>query len=771
MNDQPAGAVEDKPPTAPRAPRKRRAPAASKAASADTAPPDTSTDPAPKAEAATKARTTPKADAAPPDAPATPAATGDEPAAAGEAKPKRVARTRTRKSKATLDSEAAAAAEAAAAPAAPEPAKAPAETPASESAPAGDGAPTVPFAERRSRAPRRKAGAAAAAPEGEPVIDTKPAAEAEAPVLGAASSETATEDSGSTTPREGRPRRRRSRSSGSGSAATDASTTEEGEAPAAPAAEASSESVTDDPETSEEGPEGADGDQASSGNGAGTARTRNRRRRSRSRGSGSGESPGRTNGGGEPAEAGTPSSNGTGSGGATVPAVAEPLLETRESRSSSSSSTTRGGRKRRTSRRPRLEHIAPLGPRKMLVTTGEERSQIAVLEGRELIEHYVAKHADESIVGNVYIGRVENVLPGMEAAFLDIGEARNAVLYVGEVSYEEDLEGPPPRIETLLKSGQAVVAQVTKDPMGSKGARLTTEVSLAGRYLVLVPNSDSLGISRRLADAERRRLRDIANRIRPEGHGMIVRTAAVGASEEDLERDMTRLTRIWNEVSERIDGAKPPKLIYSEPPLAIRVVRDLFTADVEEVIVDSEESYHQIRDYLEEVAPEFGDRVSLYTDGMPLFERYHVTEQVRKAIDRKVWLQSGGHIVIDRTEAMTVIDVNTGRYVGRSTLEDTVLHANLEAAEEVAKQLRLRDIGGIIVIDFIDMGYERNRDELLRTFERALLRDKTRTQVYGVSELGLVQMTRKKVSEGLLEAFSHKCEPCDGRGVILHDLG
>lgn len=406
----------------------------------------------------------------------------------------------------------------------------------------------------------------------------------------------------------------------------------------------------------------------------------------------------------------------------------------------------------------------------MLVTTGDTRSQIAVLEGRELIEHYVAKHADESIVGNMYIGRVENVLPGMEAAFLDIGEARNAVLYVGEVSYEEDLEGPAPRIETLLKSGQAVVAQVTKDPMGSKGARLTTEISLAGRYLVLVPNSDSLGISRRLADAERRRLRDIASRIRPEGHGMIVRTAAVGASEEDLERDVTRLTRIWSEVSERIEGAKPPKLIYSEPPLAIRVVRDLFTADVEEVVVDSEESYHQIRDYLEEVAPEFGDRVSLYADGMALFERYHVTEQIRKAIDRKVWLQSGGHIVIDRTEAMTVIDVNTGRYVGRSTLEETVLHANLEAAEEVAKQLRLRDIGGIIVIDFIDMGYERNRDELLRTFERALLRDKTRTQVYGVSELGLVQMTRKKVSEGLLEAFSQKCEPCDGRGVILQDL-
>ena len=598
--------------------------------------------------------------------------------------------------------------------------------------------------------------------------ETKPASETEAPALGSSASEVAVEDPAAAPPREGRTRRRRSRSAPT--SATEDSAPAEGEAPAEPAAEASQEPSTAEGDGSPE--DGDDSDSPQSGNGTGAARTRNRRRRSRSRGSGSGAGGDQAARSTESVDSGTPESNGSGSGLATVPAVAEPLLEPRESRQrdSSSSSSSSRGRKRRTSRRPRLEHIAPLGPRKMLVTTGETRSQIAVLEGRELIEHYVAKHADESIVGNVYIGRVENVLPGMEAAFLDIGEARNAVLYVGEVSYEEELEGPPPRIETLLKSGQAVVAQVTKDPMGSKGARLTTEVSLAGRYLVLVPNSDSLGISRRLADAERRRLRDIANRIRPEGHGMIVRTAAVGASEEDLERDVARLTRIWSEVSHRIEGAKPPKLIYSEPPLAIRVVRDLFTADVEEVIVDSEESYHQIRNYLEEVAPEFGDRVSLYTDGMSLFERYHVTEQIRKAIDRKVWLQSGGHIVIDRTEAMTVIDVNTGRYVGRSTLEDTVLHANLEAAEEVAKQLRLRDIGGIIVIDFIDMGYERNRDELLRTFERALLRDKTRTQVYGVSELGLVQMTRKKVSEGLLEAFSHKCEPCDGRGVILQDF-
>ncbi|MDQ4149673.1 MAG: Rne/Rng family ribonuclease [Actinomycetota bacterium] len=427
-------------------------------------------------------------------------------------------------------------------------------------------------------------------------------------------------------------------------------------------------------------------------------------------------------------------------------------------------------RRRKGPRRARVEQVAPLGPRKMLIAVGRERSQIAVLEGRELVEHYVAQREDRSIVGNVYVGRVQNVLPGMEAAFLDIGELRNAVLYVGEVSYEDDVEGPSPRIETLLKSGQSVLAQVTKDPMGSKGARLTTEVSIAGRYLVLVPQSSAVGISRRLADQERKRLREIATRIRPEGHGLIVRTAAEGASEQDLERDVSRLVRIWGEVLEKSKVAKPPKLVYSEPPLAIRVVRDLFTANVEQVIVDDEAVYNEIRDYLNEVTPELGDRVELYRGEERLFERYNVTEQVRKAIDRRVWLPSGGHIVIDRTEAMTVIDVNTGRFVGRSTLEDTVLRTNLEAAEEIAKQLRLRDIGGIIVVDFIDMGYEHNRAELLRVFNNALLRDKTRTQVYGVSELGLVQMTRKRVSDGLLEAFSQVCEVCEGRGVILTDI-
>jgi ribonuclease E len=734
LNDQIAEAVETKPPTArTRAPRKSRASASTEEGKAST-----------------------EAPAAPPQADAKPAeatsAGGSE--APEKPKPARAPRSRARKPKAATEPSVEAASEST------EPA--PAAEPVKE-------APTAPFAERRSRTPRKTKAQAAAEAAGESAPAPTPAAESSNQPAEAAA-QPAIEDAGGES-KPARPRRRRSRSSGAAAADAEAASGSEAqasEAPAAPAAPAA-DAVSDQAESP-----ASEGDEQS-GNAPTTARTRNRRRRSRSRGGGSGSDQASRPNGAEPASdsAASADSNGSAAAAATVPATA-PQTERqggdRQGDRQSSGDRSRGGRKRRSSRRPRLEQIVPLGPRKMLVSTGKDRSQIAVLEGRELIEHYVAKDEDQSIVGNIYIGRVENVLPGMEAAFLDIGEARNAVLYVGEVSYEEDLEGPPPRIESLLKSGQAVVAQVTKDPMGSKGARLTTEVSLAGRYLVLVPNADSLGISRRLADNERRRLRDIASRIRPDGHGMIVRTAANGASEEDLERDVARLTRIWNEVSERIDGSKPPKLIYSEPPLAIRVVRDLFTADVEQVIVDSEESYHQVKDYLEEVAPDFGDRVELYADPMPLFERYHVMEQVRKAVDRKVWLSSGGHIVIDRTEAMTVIDVNTGRFVGRSTLEDTVLHANLEAAEEIAKQLRLRDIGGIIVIDFIDMGYERNREELLRTFERALLRDKTRTQVYGVSELGLVQMTRKRVSEGLLEAYSTKCEVCDGRGVVLNDM-
>ena len=428
-------------------------------------------------------------------------------------------------------------------------------------------------------------------------------------------------------------------------------------------------------------------------------------------------------------------------------------------------------RRQRRPRRPRTPRTqGPSVPRTMVVSASEDRIRIAVLEERDLVEHYVTHSEDRSIAGNVYLGRVQNVLPGMEAAFVDIGEIRNAVLYAGEVTYDEEVDGVSPRIETILKPGQSVLTQVTKDPMGSKGARLTTEVSIAGRYLVMVPGQESLGISRRLSDDERHRLRDIASEIRPKGFGLIVRTAAQGAQQEDLERDAARLVRIWKEVESKMKKAKPPQLVYSEPALAIRVVRDLFTGDVERVVVEGADLYEEIREYVTDVTPALGDRIEKYEDPLPAFERFHIVEQIRKALDRKVWLRSGGHIVIDRTEALTVVDVNTGGFVGKSSLEETVLHTNLEAADEVAKQLRLRDIGGIIVIDFIDMMHERNRDELLKALRNALAKDKTRTQVFGISELGLVQMTRKNVSEGLLEAYSTLCEVCEGRGVILTEM-
>lgn len=427
-------------------------------------------------------------------------------------------------------------------------------------------------------------------------------------------------------------------------------------------------------------------------------------------------------------------------------------------------------RRRRRRRRPQSDSRAvPAETRTMLITVGEDRHQIAVMEKAQLIEHYVAHVEDRSIVGNIYLGRVHNVLPGMEAAFIDIGHQKNAVLYAGEVVLDEEVEGDRPRIETVLQSGQEILAQVTKDPMRAKGARLTTEISVPGRYLVLVPEADSLGISRRLSDEERRRLKDLATGVRPEGYGLIVRTAAEGAEESELARDVKRLLETWHEIYKKARKANAPELVYSEPELVIRVMRDLFTRNVDRLIVDDASVFERIRDYVAEVTPDLARRVELYEDPLPLFERYRVLEQIRKALDRKVWLPSGGHIVVDRTEAMTVIDVNTGRFTGKSTLEETVLKTNLEAAEEVAKQLRLRDIGGIIVIDFIDMTQERNRQELLRVFKEALAKDKTRTQVFDISELGLIQMTRKNVSEGLLEAFSRVCETCNGWGIVLTD--
>ncbi|MEA2476183.1 MAG: ribonuclease [Actinomycetota bacterium] len=406
----------------------------------------------------------------------------------------------------------------------------------------------------------------------------------------------------------------------------------------------------------------------------------------------------------------------------------------------------------------------------MLVHGDPQRSQIAVLENGEIVEHYVTRSDKRSLAGNVYLGRVQNVLPGMEASFVDIGEARNGVLYAGEVGVAFDEGEEIPRIETVLKAGQPILVQVTKDPMRAKGARLTALVSVAGRHLVLVPNARSVGVSRRLSDAERNRLRDIAQLLRPEEHGLIVRTAAEGASRSDLERDLARLIETWREIKAKADAASPPTLLYEEPVLETRVIRDLFNRDVIRCVVDNLELEARVREYVRSTTPDLDSRLELYQGTLPIFEEFRVLEQIRKSLDRRVWLPSGGHIVIDRTEAMTVIDVNTGKYVGKSTLEETVFRTNREAAIEVTRQLRLRDIGGIIVIDFIDMEDQQNRDELIKTFRAELERDRTRSQVFDITPLGLVQMTRKNVSAGIVEAFSDPCPTCEGRGILIHDV-
>ncbi|MDJ0497507.1 MAG: Rne/Rng family ribonuclease [Acidimicrobiia bacterium] len=421
--------------------------------------------------------------------------------------------------------------------------------------------------------------------------------------------------------------------------------------------------------------------------------------------------------------------------------------------------------------RPHLEVVPPpnTARKQMLVRSSPHQTQIVVLEGPVLVEHYVARSDQKSLVGNVYLGKVRNVLPGMEAAFVDFGEGKNGVLYAGDVNYDDaEIEGKARRIEVVMKPGDTVLVQVVKDALGHKGARLTNQISLAGRYLVLAPNSDVRGISRRLPDDERRRLRSVIGEVRPKGMGVIVRTAAEGASKEDIQADIKRLLRIWGEI-EAHDQTKAPRLLHEEPPLVLRVIREHFTSDFRRLLIDSKETYEQALSYLEGTEADLLDKVKLYEDELGLFERFHVEDQLRKALDRKVWLPSGGHIVVDRTEALTVIDVNTGRFVGRSNLEETVLQNNLEAAEEIARQLRLRDIGGIIVIDFIDMEVAKNRAAVLQRLREHLAKDKTRTQVFDVSNLGLVEMTRKNVSAGLLESFSDVCPRCNGRGVVLYE--
>jgi ribonuclease E len=427
------------------------------------------------------------------------------------------------------------------------------------------------------------------------------------------------------------------------------------------------------------------------------------------------------------------------------------------------------GRARRRPRRPPRKS-RPQIERVMLVHGDPLGPQVAVVEEGKIVEHYVARSDDRSLVGNVYLGRVQNVLPGMEASFVDIGEARNGVLYAGEVGIAGEEGDEIPRIETVLKSGQPIIVQVTKEPMGSKGARLTALVSIAGRHLVLVPRANSLGVSRRLPDGERDRLRDIVQGLRPAGYGLIVRTAAEGAKEEGLVRDLDNLVEIWQEIEKRSESAKAPALLYEEPELELRVIRDLFNREINRCVVDDRDIESNLRTYIRSTTPDLDHRIELYEGALPIFEEFRVLEQIRKSLDRKVWLKSGGHIVIDRTEAMTVIDVNTGKFVGKSNLEETVFRTNKEAAIEIARQLRLRDIGGIIVIDFIDMEDLENRDEVLKAFRDELAKDRSRTQVFEISPLGLVQMTRKNVATGIVEAFSDTCPTCEGRGILLHDV-
>jgi ribonuclease E len=410
--------------------------------------------------------------------------------------------------------------------------------------------------------------------------------------------------------------------------------------------------------------------------------------------------------------------------------------------------------------------------RVMVVRQAEGRTQIAVLEDGVLVEHYVDRGSSNSMVGNVYLGRVQNVLPSMEAAFVDIGRGRNAVLYAGEVNWDAaGLEGQPRRIEMALKSGDPVLVQVTKDPIGQKGARLTSQVSLPGRYLVYVPDGSMTGISRKLPDTERTRLKSILKKVMPEGAGVIVRTAAEGASEEELTRDVERLRAQWEEIEQAAATAQPPAQLSAEPDLALKVIRDVFNEDFAKLVVSGSGVAQELRTYVDSDAPDLAERVETWTDTKDVFTAYRVEEQLTKALDRKVWLPSGGSLVIDRTEAMTVIDVNTGKFVGQGgNLEETVTKNNLEAAEEIVRQLRLRDIGGIIVVDFIDMVLESNRDLVLRRLVECLGRDRTKHQVAEVTSLGLVQMTRKRIGQGLLEVFSTTCDSCGGRGhhVSLH---
>ena len=538
-----------------------------------------------------------------------------------------------------------------------------------------------------------------------------------------------------------------------------------GEGESEGAAESGSADTADDPTEASSAPASADADSdASDGTGEGTSRRRRRRRRSGDEGSSDDAEP-------------------------------NTVTRVRKTRSAEDQITSVQGSTRLEAKKQRRREGREAGRRRapivseaeflarresvervMVIRQRKDLIQIGVLEDKVLVEHYVARESQTSLIGNVYLGRVQNVLPSMEAAFIDIGKGRNAVLYAGEVNWQSlgHKEGQPRKIESVLSSGQMILVQVTKDPVGHKGARLTSQVSLAGRFLVYVPDGTTSGISRKLPDTERSRLKTLLKEIVPDTAGVIVRTAAEGASEDELTRDVERLKARWEDIEKKATHkGSGPQLLYGEPDLTLKVVRDLFTEDFAKLVIEGDDAWDTVHGYVESVAPDLAERLERFERGATggdVFATYRIDEQIHKGLDRKVWLPSGGSLIIDRTEAMTVVDVNTGKFTGSGgNLEETVTKNNLEAAEEIVRQLRLRDIGGIIVVDFIDMVLESNRDLVVRRLVECLGRDRTRHQVAEVTSLGLVQMTRKRIGTGLVEAFSENCEACHGRGVVIKD--
>ena len=627
---------------------------------------------------------------------------------------------------------------------------------------------------RRSRGRRRRSGDRAPAAAEAEALDSDPAAEEPgSPVSEEVAESTIEEsvDAGEAPPEDGvsdaesdsagRRRRRRGRRRGRSGAE------ETGDDVPAQAEESSTETdASQAPAETEESDEAAEGDESESGE-EGSAASRRRRRRRR-----------RTGGGGND-EAGTEDDPDN-----TVVHVRESRPASTEVQGVRGSTRLEAKRQRRrdtrdSRRRPQILTEAEFLARResvdrvMAVRERGDLAQVALLEDGVLVEHFVSQAGRQSLMGTIYLGRVQNVLPSMEAAFVDIGRGRNAVLYAGEVNWDAaGLAGKARRIETALSPGTTVLVQVSKDPIGQKGARLTTQISLPGRFLVYVPGGGATGISRKLPDNERKRLKSILDRIVPEDAGVIIRTAAEGAPEDELIRDVERLQAQWLEISQAAEfKTNAPVQLSIEPDTLTKVVRDLFNSDISRLVIDGEVAYESISAYVGAVAPELADRVERYDGPKDVFASYRIDEQITKALERKVNLPSGGSLVIDRTEAMTVVDVNTGKYTGSGgNLEETVTRNNLEAAEEIVRQLRLRDIGGIIVVDFIDMVLESNRDLVLRRLTESLGRDRTRHQVAEVTSLGLVQMTRKKMGTGLVEAFSEPCPHCGGRGIVLHDV-